>query len=330
MKYLSCDLIEHGLDFAQDSINFCCRTTTENGGFKKLIDNYHGELLDLDAFFKLKREYRNKMKSGEGIPECKNCIYLEEKDYDDEDYISCINFNHGLYCNSKCVYCSLTHGGRTAYGEYDVYPVIKQLSDEGYLRQGGQITVAGGEPTIYKNFDKLIKLFIDKKLSPVRILTNGIKYSEIIAEGLQKDIVNIMISVDSGSSEMFQWIKGIDAFDTVWENISKYLKAQKYQDHVKTKYIIIPEINDSKKEIKKYIEKSKSVGIDCVAFDIELFWYNENKDNIPQYLYDLVEFTVEETQNQGLKYEPIDRVVCMLQEIKKNKNLHISFRRHEL
>lgn len=330
MKYLSCDLIEHGLDFAQDSINFCCRTTKEGGGFKKLIDDYHGDFLDLQMFFALKRQYRNKMKSGEGIPECKNCIYLEEKDYDDEDYIASINFNHGINCNAKCTYCQLTQGYKTNAEEYDVFPVIKQLADEGYLRRGGQITVAGGEPTIYKNFDKLIKLFIDRKLSPVRILTNGIKYSEIIAEGLQKDIVNIMISVDSGSREMFQKIKGVDAFDRVWNNISLYLNAQKYDCLVKTKYIIIPEVNDTKDEILKYFDKSQSVGVGCVAFDIEMEWYNKNKNNIPSYLYDLVDFTVNEAEYRNLKYEPIDRVVCILQEIKKKKDIHVSFRGHEL
>ena len=329
MKYLSCDLIEHGLDFAQKSINFCCRTTKEGGGYKKLIDNYNGELLDLEKFFKLKREYRNKMKSGEGIPECKNCIYLEEKDYDDEDYISSINFNHGLKCNAKCIYCGLTYVEETCF-EYDVYPIMKQLSDNGYLKQGGQITVAGGEPTLYHNFDKLIKLFIDNKLSPVRVLTNGIKYSEIITEGLQKDIVNIMISVDSGTPEMYKKIKGVDAFEKVWNNIARYLNAQKYDNLVKTKYIIIPDVNDTKDEIIKYFEKSQSVGIGCVAFDIEMEWYNVNKDNIPEYLLDLVDFTVQEAKNRNLNYEPIDRVVYLLKEIKKKKDIHISFRGHEL
>lgn len=329
MKYLSCDLIEHGLDFAQNSINFCCRTTKEGGGYKKLIDNYNGELLDLEKFFKLKREYRNKMKSGEGIPECKNCIYLEEKDYDDEDYISSINFNHGLKCNAKCIYCGLTYAEETCF-EYDVYPIMKQLSENGYLKQGGQITVAGGEPTLYHNFDKLIKLFIDNKLSPVRVLTNGIKYSEIITEGLQKDIVNIMISVDSGTPEMYKKIKGVDAFEKVWNNIARYLNAQKYDNLVKTKYIIIPDVNDTKDEIIKYFEKSQSVGIGCVAFDIEMEWYNVNKDNIPEYLLDLVDFTVQEAKNRNLNYEPIDRVVYLLKEIKKKKDIHISFRGHEL
>ncbi|MCR5261150.1 MAG: radical SAM protein [Candidatus Gastranaerophilales bacterium] len=330
MKYYSCDLIEHGLDFGQDSINLCCRRTDENGQFLRVVDDYHGELLDLEKFFALKREYRNKMKTGEGISICKNCIYLEEKDYDDEDYITTINFNHGLYCNSKCVYCSLTHGIKTVFPEYDVYPVIKQLSDNGYLRQGGFISIAGGEPSITQNFDKLIQLFIEKQIRPVRVLTNGIKYSQAIAEGLRQDVVNIMISVDAGSAEMYKWIKGVDVYDRVWVNIGDYLLAQHHKGLVKTKYIIIPEINDSKEEITGYFDQTEKYGVGWVAFDIELNWFEENKNNLPDYLYDLVEFTLTEADKRNLAYEPIDRVVTLIRELKKKKDISAFFRGHSI
>lgn len=330
MIYKSCDLIEHGLDFGQDSINLCCRKTDENGQFVRIVDDYHGELLDLDKFFATKREFRKKMKTGEGIPICNNCIYLEERNYDDEDYITSINFNHGLYCNARCIYCSLTHGIKTVFPEYDVYPVIKQLADNGYLKKGGFISIAGGEPTITKSFENLIRLFIERGIGPVRVLTNGIKYSKGIEEGLRQNIVNIMVSVDSGSPEMYKWIKGVDVYDRVWVNIGDYLQAQRFKGLVKTKYIIIPEINDKKEEIMKYFDQTERYGVGYVAFDIELTWYNENQNNIPQTLYDLVEFTLEEAERRYLKYEPIDRVVNMIKEIKKNKDVRASFRGHSI
>lgn len=332
MIYKSCDLIEHGLDFASNSINFCCRTTTKGGGFKKLIDNYHGELLDLDKFFALKREYRNKMKSGEGIPECENCIYLETHDYDDDDYIASINFNQGTTCNLKCVYCTLAHGEKSDdANDYNVYPVIKQIVDAGKLRQGGFITIAGGEPTISKGFEDLMRLFIDNDIHPVRVLTNGVKYSEALAEGLRFNIANTVISVDSGSPEMYKWIKGADLYHQVWENISKYNHAQYQSGLVQTKYIIIPEINDDREEIKKYFDQVENFGLGGVSFDIELTWYGENRNNLPQEIFDLVDFTVKEAERRGLRYEPVDRVVNILQEIKKrNTDMHISFRGHDL
>ena len=330
MKYYSCDLIEHGLDFAQDAITLCCRACDENGQFKRIIDDYHGELLDLDKFFAIKREYRNKMKSGEGIDICKNCIYLEEKEYDDEDYIASINFNEGMTCNLKCVYCTMTHEEISEAKPYDAYPIVKQLADNNYLRKGGFISVAGGEPTLGKNFDKMIDLFIEHGIQPIRVLTNGLIYSKAIERGLAIKYVNIMISVDSGSPEMYKWIKGVDAFDRVWNNIARYLEAQRDPNFVKTKYIIIPTINDDKEEILKYFDQTQKIGVGSVAFDIEMTWYDENKDNIPESLYELVEFTVEEAKRRNLKYEAIDRVVRLLKEIKKRKEINVTFRGHEL
>lgn len=329
MKYYSCDLIEHGLDLGQDSINLCCRKTDNNGCFLRLVD-YSKEEIDLDKFFAIKREYRNKMKSGEGIEICKNCIYLEEKDYDDEDYISSINFNQGINCNLKCVYCTLTHGEKTPSPEYDVYPMIKQIADNGYLRKGGYITIAGGEPTLNKSFSKIMKLFIENGISTIKILTNGVKYSEVIAEALSLNYTCVVISVDAGSPEMFKWIKGADLYNQVWENIGKYLQVCKDKFLVNTKYIIIPEVNDDKDEILKYFDQTERFDVGSVSFDIELTWWAENKDNIPQSLYDLVEFTIEEAKKRNLFYEPVDRVVNIVQELKKQKDIKLSFRGHDL
>ena len=45
-KYISCDLIEHGLDFFTDSINYCCRIPPDEKGYKKILDNYNGKLIN--------------------------------------------------------------------------------------------------------------------------------------------------------------------------------------------------------------------------------------------------------------------------------------------
>ncbi len=330
MKYYSCDLIEHGIDFSQNAITLCCRVLNSEGNFVKLIDNYHGELLDLDMFFKLKREYRNKMKTGDYPDICKNCIYLEEKDYDDDDYISTINFNEGTNCNCKCVYCTFTHQETTKSKQYDVYPLIKKLAENNYLRQGGYISMAGGEPTLGTSFEKLIELFIEYKIQPIRVLTNGLIYSDAIAKGLKIGYVNILISIDAGDPLLYKWIKGVDCYDRVWNNIKRYIEFSQDTSLIKTKYIIIPTINDTKDEILKYYDKVQETGVQCVAFDIEMTWFAENIGNIPQELYNIVEFTVLEAKKRNLKYEPIDRVVKIIQKINNKKNLNVFFRGHKL
>ncbi len=313
-KYISCDLIEHGLDFFTDSINFCCRIPPTDKGYKKIIDKYYGELIDWKKFFAIKNQYRKSMQKGNIIPECKNCIYLKEQEWDNEDYISFINFNNWTICNEHCIYCRLNDEDRPHQKQYNVYPAIKDMAEQGYLRKGGNITIAGGEPSVAPEFDDLIKLFIDYDLSNIRVLTNATKYSKIVECGIKEGRVNIVVSVDSGTRETFIKVKRYDFYDKVWENVKKYASVQPQTDRVKTKFILIPYVNDSQEEITKWINKSIEAGVKHIAFDVEMMWYNKNKENIPSYIIDLVKFTIDLAKQNGLNVELIDRGYILSQK----------------
>lgn len=304
-KYISCDLIEHGLDFFTNSINFCCRIPPNESGYKKIIDNYNGELLDLKKFFAIKNFYRKQMRKGNIIPECRGCIYLRENEWDRENYISYINFNNWTTCNEHCIYCGLND--IESKKQYNVYPVIRDMAEKGFIKKGGNITIAGGEPCVAPEFDLLLKLFLDYDLSSIRVLTNATKYSEIVERGIKEGRVNIVVSVDSGTRETFFKIKRRDFYDKVWENITKYAKVQPETDRVKTKFILIPFVNDSEKEIEAWLNKSISAGIKHIAFDVEMMWYNENKNNIPIHIMELVKYTINSVKQKGLDIELIDR-----------------------
>lgn len=315
-KYVSCDLIEHGMDFFTDSINFCCRIPPTDKGYKKLIDNYNGEILDWHNFFAIKRKYRRQMQKGNIVPECEGCIYLKEKEWDNDDYISYINFNNWTICNEHCVYCWLNDEGRVNKNQYNVYPVVKDMAEKGYLKPGGHITVAGGEPCIAPEFDDLIKLFIDYKLENIRVLTNATKFSSVVYDGIKDGRVNIVVSVDSGSRDTFIKIKRYDFYDKVWENIQKYAGIQPKSDSVKTKFILVPGMNDTKEEIDSWIKKSMDSGVKHLAFDIEMMWYNSNKDNLPKDLLNLAEYSFDLIKKYGLDVELIDRGILVSNIIK--------------
>ncbi len=309
--YTSCDLIEHGLDFFTDSINFCCRIPPTDKGYKKILENYNGELIDWKNFFDIKRNYRNQMKKGNIIPECKNCIYLQKKEWDNDDYISFINFNNWTICNEHCIYCWLNDKDKPHQIQYNVFPAIKDMAKKGYLKKGGHITIAGGEPCVAPEFNDLLALFLEYDLNPIRVLTNASVYSEVLKNGIASGNVNTVISVDSGTRETFIKVKRFDFYDKVWENIKRYAQVQPQSDRVKTKFILIPNINDSKEEIDAWINKSIECGVKHLAFDVEMMWYNENKENIPQYIYDLVQYTIEQIKEKNLDIELIDRGVIL-------------------
>ncbi len=316
-KYVSCNLIEHGLDFFTDSINFCCRIPPTDKGYKKIIENYYGEKIDWKKFFAIKRNYRNQMKKGNIIPECTNCIYLEEKEWDNQDYISYINFNNWTRCNEHCVYCWLNDPDKPHQKQYNVFPAIKDMAERGYLRKGGHITIAGGEPCSAPEFNDLLNLFIDYGISPIRVLTNATVYSQAVENGIKSGSVNIVVSVDSGTQETFIKVKRYDYFDKVWENLKRYASVQIKNDSVKTKYIVIPNVNDTKEEITAWINKSLECGIKYVALDLEMMYYNENADNIPSSIYDLFEFATKEIKSNGLDLEFIDRGVIISHKLEQ-------------
>lgn len=320
-KYVSCDLIEHGLDFFTDSINFCCRIPPTDKGYKKILENYYGEKIDWKNFFKIKRAYRNQMKKGQIIPECKGCVYLQEKEWDNEDYISFINFNNWTICNEHCVYCWLNDEDKPHQKQYNVYPAIKDMAEKGYLRKGGHITIAGGEPCVAPEFNDLISLFLDYDLKPIRVLTNASVYSEVVKNAIARGNLNIVVSVDSGTKETFMSVKRRDFYDKVWENISAYASVQPQEDRVKTKFIVIPELNDTKEEIDAWIAKSIESGVKHLAIDLEMMYYDKNKDNLPPALFDLFEYAIKKIKENGLELEFIDRGVIISNKLKSENRI---------
>ncbi len=308
--YVSCDMIEHGLDTNINAFNFCCRSVSDGGGFKTIMTYTPGQKIDWDNFFAIKRSYREQMKKGNIIPECVGCLYLKEQEWDNEDYISYMNFNSGTVCNCKCIYCYLDEA-RKIKTEKSSLRIVKDLIDRKLLKDGGHITIAGGEPTITPDFDKMLNLMINSGLSCIRVLTNGIKYSKSIEKGLKLGVMTIVISVDSGTKETYKKVKRVDAFDAVWKNLKKYAPNAIHDYAVKAKYIILPRLNDSRQEFDAFINKVIDAGIKEASIDYELNWFNKNKDIMNEYQYEFFSYAINRIKEAGLTPDFVDRGYIM-------------------
>ena len=301
-EYYSCNIIEHGFDAQIDSINLCCRVGNEKVTQKEiLIPNYKGEKINWDDFFTIKEKIQNLQKEGKSIPQCQGCIYLEKKLWDEDKYINSININNWIKCNANCIYCD-----RKFYKnkkEYKIAPIIEDLLDKNLLRNPADITIAGGEPTINKDFDNALKLLIKHEITPVRVLTNAIKYNKYIQEGLEKNFVNILVSTDSGTRNTYKKIKLVDKHNDVWKNLGKYTKYQATDSLVKTKYIIIPTINNNKEELKSFIEQNVEAGIKQAYIDVEIGMYLRycNNEKFIQHLYELYKYAKEEGRKNNIQ-----------------------------
>ncbi|MCD7740434.1 MAG: radical SAM protein [Candidatus Gastranaerophilales bacterium] len=314
MKYKSCHLIEHGISINVNSIQACCLSREFNKGQLMILPEYKNDSIDWEKLFLIKKEQRKEQQKND-LPACEGCYNLREEDWDEEDYISYINFDHFSQCNSNCIYCGVqTNKPKT---KNNVLKAIKELVKQGKFKNNGEITFQGGEPTILKEFEDLLKLFI-KQGAKIRIHSSGILFSRAIHSGLKKGDVTVVISPDSADSETYKTIKRVDKSNKVWNNINHYRKnlKQDFENLVKVKYIIIPGINDSFEEVTFFLNKLKEYNIKSVIVDVEYTYANSNINNISPHVYILMDYIENFAAENQISYDLYDSALYAA----KNRN----------
>ena len=304
MKYTSCHLIEHGISIDVDSVKACCLSRDFNKGQLMILPHYEKNQIDWNKLFEIKRQQREFQKT-KVLNACEGCYNLREENWDDEDYISFINFDHWSQCNSNCIYCGVQ--ANKPKTKNNTLNAVKDLIKQKKFKNNGEITFQGGEPTVLKEFDSLLKLFI-KEGSKVRIHSSGILFSRAIRNGLKNGAVTVVISPDSATKETYKTVKRVDKSDKVWANIKHYRRKlpEDLQKLVKVKFIIIPGINDSFKEILEFLRKIKEIDIKSVIIDIEYTYANSNSGNISPHVYMLMDYIENYCNSNNIEYDLYD------------------------
>ncbi len=307
-EYTSCHWIQHGLNFENDHIEMCCLCCHKGGGRLYIKENYHGKNVNWNEIFKLKQKFIDENKQGIVDKRCEGCFNLYNKSWDDdEQFINYIHFNHWTNCNSDCIYC-YTSWDKENYQKkphYNVMPIIKELFKKKQFRPGGEITFAGGEPTILKEFEELVNFLLKHGADRITVHSSGIKYSKAIENGIKSKKLSVCLSADAGTREMFKRIKRVDKFDKFWENTKKYAKAQADDSiyNVETKFILIPEVNTTKDEIDKWLDLNIQSGVKSIVIDIENdFCRDLRAKNLekPKYLVDLCAYIIQKAKELNL------------------------------
>jgi len=307
MKFKSCHWISHGLNFEPEHIEMCCLRCHVGGGNLFVKRPYHGEPVDWDEIFELKKAYVEENKRGIINPKCEGCFNISENEWkEDEHYFTYLHFNHWTHCNCNCIYC-FTEDNKKFYNEsryYSVLPIVKDLFEKKLFRPGGEITFAGGEPTILDEFEDLINLLLDNNAERIIIHTSGIKYSPALARGIKKGVIDVVVSLDSGCEATFKTIKGINAYKKVVDNLKLYVQAEDKDNKpmVQTKYIMIPEVNDNIYEAEKWLEVSYDTGVRSVVIDIEHVWYKNQREisAFPKYARDIISYIHQRADELGM------------------------------
>ena len=315
-KYISCDWVTSGIHFFYNRVRFCCYEYLHSPNENIIIPDYKGEKIDYDRFFDIKRQYIELAKSGNHHNNCKNCIYLSSAEWAEDDYFDHFTFNYWSNCNSKCIYCytkDLPENEKKQY--YEVYPIIKDMAQKGLLHSTPRncTVFGGGEPTILKEFDKLVDLFICEGFDNIRVNSSGIKYSKTLEKGLKNNSVSLVISPDSGTKESYIQIKRVNCFEKVWDNIKKYAKNQGNENNLKVKYIVIPKINDNREEIDKWFEMVQKCGVKSVSVSVEQNWYSKHHPDFPKHIYDSLHYICDKAERLNLNMEVYCEAISVLE-----------------
>lgn len=314
--YLDCELMKYSLHFFHDEIRTCCA----NAKGPVLYPNYNGENIDWDYVFEQRKKYIKEINSinGNSIPiECKGCYKTytsmsNKKIETPENIVKKIYIQNNMSCNAKCCYC-VFHNEEKSF-KYHVLPLIKSLMDKKILSKNAYVFLSGGEITISPEFEELLDLLISYLDSNIEIATSGIKYSQTIEKAFCEKKLNMLLSLDCGTRETYQKIKGVDAFDIVVSNLQNYTQKTDFAKmNIILKYIIVDELNDNTEEISKFFDVVKMLGIQNVRLDIDTTKYNLNDFTvIPSHYKNLYEFFKNKANELNLTLLSDEQIECIL------------------
>ena len=324
----SCSYIEHGMVLDHcNRIRSCNNFNPRHGGRPIIYENYFGQKIDWKEFFDIKRELRKKYRE-KSCPElCKDCVNTAYKNWDDDDYIDYLLLTPWVPCNSNCIYCEAPRDKDVLENTkvYKVLPLIKDMIKNNILKKDGTIDFAGGEPTIYREFEALLNEFIKHDFTKIIIHTNAIKKSNAIIKGLKKGVVRVLVSIDAGSKEVHEKVKQVKSYDKVWKHLEEYAKNQpEGADFVKAKYIIVPGLNDSENEIKLWLEKCKNINIKSVVLNLDFKKKKKNVDNNLVPIYNLMKYTQKTAKDMDMNCELYGQIFQVKCEIEKSREENIA------
>ena len=318
-KYLDCPLMKNSLHFFYDEIRACCSNVKGPIFYR----NFNKDKIDWKYIFEERQKIFNDIKNKKDyIPQCCNgcCekdLYLSDKKPNEFlNKIDKIYFHNHMSCNAQCTYCAYFNHGK-GYG-YDAIEYVKELIDKEILSKNALIYMSGGEITISNEFEDLLSLLLSYLDSSIEILTSGIKYCKSIENAFIQNKCRLVISLDSGTREIYNKIKQVDCFDKVIKNIKSYVEASdNAKSNITLKYIIVDNINDNEKEIESFLSVVKELGIINVRLDFDFEKYKfTNETSVPKYYIKLFNYFNKSASDKGLKVSMCNQIEAILKKSK--------------
>jgi molybdenum cofactor biosynthesis enzyme MoaA len=261
VEYTSCEWIESKLVLEQRQLKFCCIGHSGSKGYVPICD-YEGGALPADEI-RAARARLIAANNGPGDSPCKGCHFLQKKDWAaarrSQALIEKVYVSNFSICNLQCRYCFVYLEEFTPTSNvagYPLLPVFQELLAKGYLAADGEVEWGGGEPTIVKNFAEIMRLLMERGHRQ-QVHTSSVKFSPELEEGLRLGMVKSVTSVDAGTRETYEEVKGRDRFEVVWQNVEKYARTG---GDMTVKYILRHN-NSDERNIRAFMARCHAAGV---------------------------------------------------------------------
>ena len=156
-------------------------------------------------------------------PDCIDCIYHDHCSGLWNEYIKVygtseikpvlpmtdVEINIGKACNNRCRFCMSNGPDKVMkFAQYhDLKKDVINAASEGY----SQISILGGEPTIYPNIIPLVRLMRKNGFNNIRIISNGRRLSEplFLRKLVRSGVNNFSISMHGHDRQVCDYLAGV-------------------------------------------------------------------------------------------------------------------------
>lgn len=278
-KIRSCSFLQKALIYNQTgTMQFCWRDSSPSILPDKELNG--------KGLLKLRNQLIEEIRNGQ-MPShsaCAGCPQIREEFYPRQPRSWSVNYFCQSICNYRCSYCTVAHekkpdfdAGRNTLGE-----VLSAYRQEDMLSDSYSVILStAGEPLLHPKKKEFYEAFDGAELV---INTNGSVYDLDLAELMDREKVLLLISIDAGTSETYEKVKGVgkSTFEKVKKNLSEY--ARRAVGIVALKYLFVPDVNDNPEDVDGFIQLCEETGAVFVVISMDYY----SMDHVTKRMGDMV------------------------------------------
>jgi len=333
-KYYSCNAISNfnlaieGNILNDKCIGFCCQPLDIRPGIGLDIS---GEKTISKLINLIEMSRSDGRKSNKQMTMLKKCIQCEQylqKEWESYDVIEYINLS--LYpspCQCKCIYCTyetknhdISNNKQIVENYMMIFNAIEHAKRIGLISPNALYQISSGEITIHPLKEKFYDLIEGAR---TWFYTNCFKFDERIAKNLSLNPNSaINFSIDCGTSNTWRKVKGFNNFNFVIDVLKRYSYSSIYSNQLHLKYIILPSINDHKKDYSGVIELMKELDLKKIVLSCDVRNRQHKNNNIVAEILSSVEIFIDLLDKNNIEfvlqnYSESDARVIAIRHLKK-------------